>query len=85
MYSAPYMARVRASLDERDDAAVDAAIAIERAILEFRCAIEAAHPAGVAMIDAGLSDMRDDLIGSITAPLPGYVADTVERALEAVR
>ena len=47
--------------------------------------IAAAHPAGVAMIDAGLSDMRDDLIGSITAPLPGYVATNVERALEAVR
>jgi hypothetical protein len=37
------------------------------------------------MIDAGLSDMRADLIGSIVNPLPGYVATNVERALEAVR
>lgn len=85
MYSAPYMARVRAVLDEQNDDAVDAAVAIERAIRAFRVAIEAAHPAGVAMIDAGLSDMRDDLIGSIVNPLPGYVATNVERALEAVR
>ena len=85
MYSADYLARVRASLDERDDAAVDTAIAVERAIRQFRAAIEAAYPAGVAMIDAGLSDMRADLIGSIVNPLPGYVATNVERALEAVR
>ena len=51
----------------------------------LRLAIEAAYPAGVAMIDAGLSDMRADLIGSIVNPLPGYVATNVERALDAVR
>jgi len=85
MCSAPYMARVRAVLDEQNDDAVDAAIAVERAIRAFRAAIEAAYPAGVAMIDAGLSDMRADMIGSIVNPLPGYVATNVERALEAVR
>ena len=85
MYSVDYMSRVRAVLDEQNDDAVDAAIAVERAIRQFRAAIKAAYPAGVAMIDAGLSDMRDDLIGSIVNPLPGYVATNVERALEAVR
>jgi hypothetical protein len=85
MYSAPYMARVRAVLDEQNDDAVDVAIAVERAIRQFRAAIEAAYPAGVEMIDAGLQDMRDDMIGAIVSPLPGYVATNVYRALESVR
>jgi hypothetical protein len=75
----------RALRDELDARGTLATVAAPEAAPRVRAAIEAAYPAGVAMIDAGLSDMRADMIGSIVNPLPGYVATNVERALEAVR